>query len=542
MSITDHQIVEKCQRGDRDAFAELVGRYQSLVCSVAYGATGNLSISEELAQEAFVSAWKSIDQLRDPARLRAWLCGIVRNLANSSSRRRDVMRGAADLHGTELKDTTATDPVESSMEKEETELVDRTLQSLPVMYREPLVLFYREDQSVNRVAELLDLSPAAVKQRLARGRTMLRDEVAAVIERGLRASAPGRAFTIGVLAALPVMSGSVKAATITASAKGVSAMSSASTVVAGAIIGPIVGLLGGWFGYQAGLKSARSERERTFIKKMTAAILGFILVVGILMSTLIFRTQIGNSANLAMWIVGLSLMYTVALFGLILFGNRAIVRIRRETGTLDSVPEEFANSLPAFLQNESGPRSYDSPSTLCGIPLLSIRMSGGIGIGDPRTSASEPAVGWIAVGDKAYGLLIAVGGFSVGTIALGAVGIGVVALGGCGIGAISLGGLAIGLGAIGGLAIGYFALGGAAAAWHTALGGTAIAKQMAIGGAAHAAEANTEAAQTFVDSHWFFELGQLCMSPSIAIPIMLVTIVPLLLLQHKLKNIGTGAA
>ncbi len=86
MSRIDHQLVEQCRQGDRDAFATIVQKYQTLVCSVAYGATGSLTISEELAQEAFVAAWRSIGNLRDAERLKQWLCGIVRNLAKSSVR------------------------------------------------------------------------------------------------------------------------------------------------------------------------------------------------------------------------------------------------------------------------------------------------------------------------------------------------------------------------------------------------------------------------------------------------------------------------
>ena len=52
MQATDTLLVEQCRGGDRNAFAEIVRRYQTLVCSIAYAATSNLSVSEEIAQEA----------------------------------------------------------------------------------------------------------------------------------------------------------------------------------------------------------------------------------------------------------------------------------------------------------------------------------------------------------------------------------------------------------------------------------------------------------------------------------------------------------
>src|SRR2546428_6788936 len=85
----DEQLVEWSLTGDRDAFGRIVERYQSLVCSITYGATGSLSLSEDLAQETFVNAWRNLTGLRDASKLRAWLCGIARNLTNNFLRRRE---------------------------------------------------------------------------------------------------------------------------------------------------------------------------------------------------------------------------------------------------------------------------------------------------------------------------------------------------------------------------------------------------------------------------------------------------------------------
>ncbi len=57
---SDVQLVEWSLTGDRDAFRKIVERYQSLVCSITYNATGSLSLSEDIAQETFVAAWKQL--------------------------------------------------------------------------------------------------------------------------------------------------------------------------------------------------------------------------------------------------------------------------------------------------------------------------------------------------------------------------------------------------------------------------------------------------------------------------------------------------
>src|SRR5690348_12626208 len=79
----DAELVNASLAGNREAFGQIVARYQSLVCSLAYSATGILSQSEDLAQETFFAAWKHLADLREPAKLRAWLCGIARNLINN---------------------------------------------------------------------------------------------------------------------------------------------------------------------------------------------------------------------------------------------------------------------------------------------------------------------------------------------------------------------------------------------------------------------------------------------------------------------------
>src|SRR5580765_3771392 len=84
---SDSELVTQSLSGNRDAFGRIVARYQSLLCSLAYSATGSLSQSEDLAQETFVTAWKQLADLREPEKLRSWLCRISRNLTYDAVRR-----------------------------------------------------------------------------------------------------------------------------------------------------------------------------------------------------------------------------------------------------------------------------------------------------------------------------------------------------------------------------------------------------------------------------------------------------------------------
>src|SRR2546423_1400039 len=82
----DSMLVAECQKGDPAAFEVLVRRYQSLICALMYCRCGNVALSEDLAQETFLAAWKSLATLRDAARFKPWLCQIARNLSANVAR------------------------------------------------------------------------------------------------------------------------------------------------------------------------------------------------------------------------------------------------------------------------------------------------------------------------------------------------------------------------------------------------------------------------------------------------------------------------
>jgi RNA polymerase sigma factor (sigma-70 family) len=212
----DAELVGESLSGNRHAFGQIVARYQSLVCSLAYSATGSLSQSEDLAQETFVTAWKQLAGLREPEKLRAWLCRIARNLAYDTIRK----QGREPSHAAELLETAhespspEPSPTERAISNEEREILWRSLEKIPEIYREPFILFYREHQSIEAVAQNLELTEDAVKQRLSRGRKLLHEQVLAFVEGALEKTSPGNFFTVAVIAALPLLATSTKAATV----------------------------------------------------------------------------------------------------------------------------------------------------------------------------------------------------------------------------------------------------------------------------------------------------------------------------------------
>jgi RNA polymerase sigma factor (sigma-70 family) len=97
-------------------------------------------------------------------------------------------------------------PPDQVISDEEKAILWRSLERIPEICREPLVLFYREHQSIEAVAQDLGLSEDAVKQRLSRGRKLLQEQFLAFVAGALKQNSPGKVFTLGVMAALSASS------------------------------------------------------------------------------------------------------------------------------------------------------------------------------------------------------------------------------------------------------------------------------------------------------------------------------------------------
>lgn len=196
---TDAELVRAARRGDKRAFVEIVARHQAMVCGISYSILCNFAASEDAAQEAFLTAWRKFHDLREPERLRSWLGQIARNAALGHLRRD---KGNAPLQDAPEPIDSSPGPDEAVANTEEAALVRESLSRLPEIYRLPLILYYREGKSVRAVAESLAISEDAVKQRLSRGRDMLREQVSTVIESVLTRTGPTAIFTMAVAVAV----------------------------------------------------------------------------------------------------------------------------------------------------------------------------------------------------------------------------------------------------------------------------------------------------------------------------------------------------
>jgi RNA polymerase sigma factor (sigma-70 family) len=178
-------------------FEALVREHQAAVCATAFSVLRDRGRSEEIAQDAFLVAWRRLPELTPQPPLPAWICGIARNLARNAARKHREAPMTASIR----EPAAATTPLDSALSREHLDISNRALATLRDEDREVVVLYYRGDESIASVAAALEVPVPTAQKRLSRARERLRSAIASV-EATLRATRPGPAFTVACIAAL----------------------------------------------------------------------------------------------------------------------------------------------------------------------------------------------------------------------------------------------------------------------------------------------------------------------------------------------------
>lgn len=171
-SASDATLVARALDGDTLAFTVLLKRYRRLMMGYARSLTSDSADADDAVQEAFITAWKKLDALEDPAKAKAWLMRIVGHSAIDIMRRRG--------HYTPLEDddilpAQATEPGPDSTNeiKSQLEAAGSILDALPLQQRQVWMMREVGGYSYKEIAEELDLPVSTVRGLLARARTAL---------------------------------------------------------------------------------------------------------------------------------------------------------------------------------------------------------------------------------------------------------------------------------------------------------------------------------------------------------------------------------
>jgi RNA polymerase sigma-70 factor (ECF subfamily) len=180
----DKELVGLAKAGDTGAFGELMLRYQNKIYRLARRMTETDEDAEDVLQEAFIKAFKSLRGFRGRSKFSTWLYRIAVNLALMKLRRKKLDSVSLDEPVTtgegavqrDIEDD-ALDPLERLIEMESLEILDEAISGLPPSYRAVFVLRHVEGLSTEETARILKITVPAVKSRLHRTRQTLREKL-----------------------------------------------------------------------------------------------------------------------------------------------------------------------------------------------------------------------------------------------------------------------------------------------------------------------------------------------------------------------------
>ena len=173
----DEQLARLSRAGDREAFEELVRRTSRGLFARLYLETGDSHRAEDIAQEAYLLAWRSIASLSDPKAFRAWLFSIGHSVLLQSVRREARAKKSNGQEAMSALPDWRPDPRESASARERREVVLSLLRSMPREYRLPLTMRYLAGADYETIGRELAISNGSLRGLLARGMAMLREQM-----------------------------------------------------------------------------------------------------------------------------------------------------------------------------------------------------------------------------------------------------------------------------------------------------------------------------------------------------------------------------
>jgi len=188
------RLVEAAQAGDQNAFGILVDAYQDRIYGYLSRMLSDPTEAEDVAQETFVRAYRSLSRFRGASSFHTWLYRIASNLAIDVARKRKRQDGAAysldapievgdDEYAREIADESNA-PEDISQQREVQQIVRRAMDELPEKLRDVIILYELQGESYEDIADALDVPLGTVKSRLFNARGQLKDKLQEMVASG----------------------------------------------------------------------------------------------------------------------------------------------------------------------------------------------------------------------------------------------------------------------------------------------------------------------------------------------------------------------
>jgi len=189
----DAALMLRVKRGDRAAFAELVGKFRQPLFNFIFRTLRDETETEDVAQAAFLQVWKSRARYERTAKFSTWLFTIARNLCLNELRRRsrhpaesieETHAEHEDQPQRQYEDKKVFLPTETALHGELARKIEEALSALPEQQRTAILLCRQDELSYEEIAEILGCSLSATKSIIHRGRETLKEKLKRYLQTG----------------------------------------------------------------------------------------------------------------------------------------------------------------------------------------------------------------------------------------------------------------------------------------------------------------------------------------------------------------------
>ena len=177
----DLKIIESCLLGDTQMFSRLIDNYKNMVYNLAYRMSNNQQEAEDISQDVFLHTYQSLARFNPSYKFSTWLYQITLNIIRDRFKKKELNYVSLDTP-VETDDSEyyiqpadlTNNPEQIISQKENLQTIQQAIYSLPLKYREVIVLRHLQDLSYIEIGNILKLPPGTVKVRLYRAREQLR--------------------------------------------------------------------------------------------------------------------------------------------------------------------------------------------------------------------------------------------------------------------------------------------------------------------------------------------------------------------------------
>lgn len=172
---SDIDVINRCINGDKNAFSILVTRYKKLVYSIVHNVLYNKDELNDVSQEVFIRVYKNLNKYNPEYKFSTWIVKITTNLCLDKNKKKKIETTVLEDYHNNIKDGKT--PETECVKKEIKENIFKAIKELPDKYKLPIILFHQNNLTYEEIMKVLNEPMSIVKNRLYRGRQMLKEKL-----------------------------------------------------------------------------------------------------------------------------------------------------------------------------------------------------------------------------------------------------------------------------------------------------------------------------------------------------------------------------